>query len=62
VAFNDALQLSPNDSAAWYGLAIAYASLGDEAASRGAQSKLDTLDEVLASDLRIQLTRSRDTE
>jgi len=62
VAFNDALQLSPNDSAAWYGLAIAYASLGDEAASRGAQSKLDTLDGALASELRIQLTRSRGTE
>jgi len=59
VAFNDALQLSPNDSAAWYGLAIAYASLGDEVALRGAQAKLDTLDEALAADLRIQLTRSR---
>jgi serine protease Do len=62
VAFNDALQLSPDDSAAWYGLALAYASLGDEAASRGAQSKVDALDEALAADLRVQLTRLHGAE
>jgi hypothetical protein len=62
VAFNDALRLSPNDSAAWYGLAIAYASLGDEAAVRGAQAKVDALDGALAADLRIQLTRSHRAE
>jgi serine protease Do len=59
VAFNDALRLTPDDPAAWYGLAFAYASLGDEAALRGAQAKLGSLDEALAADLDVQLSRLR---
>jgi serine protease Do len=57
IAFNDVLRLTPDDPVAWYGLAFAYASLGDEAALRGAQSKLDALDETLAADLKVQLAR-----
>jgi hypothetical protein len=38
-------------------LAVAYASLGDEAALRGAQAKLGALDEALAADLKVQLSR-----
>jgi hypothetical protein len=57
IALDGALRLTPNDPAAWYGLAVAYASLGDEAALRGAQAKLGALDEVLAADLKVQLSR-----
>jgi len=57
VAFDDALRLTPNDPAAWYGLAFAYASLGDEAALRGAQARLGALDEALAADLKVLLSR-----
>ncbi len=57
IAFNDALRLTPNDPVAWYGLAFAYASLGDEAALRGAQAQLGALDEALAADLKVQLSR-----
>jgi serine protease Do len=57
IAFNDALRLTPDDPAAWYGLAFAYASLGDVAALRGAQAKLGALDEALAADLKVQLSR-----
>lgn len=58
VAFNAALRLSPGDPAAWYGLAYAYAALGDKAASREAQVKLEALDHGLAADLEAQLGRS----
>ena len=35
VAFNAALRLTPDEPSAWYGLAFAYAALGDEAAVAG---------------------------
>jgi serine protease Do len=57
MAFDDALRLTPNDPAAWYGLAFAYASLGDEAALRGAQARLAALDEALAAELKVRLLR-----
>ncbi len=57
IAFNDVLRLTPDDPVAWYGLAFAYASLGDEAALRGAQAKLGALDETLAADLKVELVR-----
>jgi hypothetical protein len=57
IAFDDALRLTPNDPIAWYGLAFAYASLGDEAALRSAQARLGALDEALAADLKVQLSR-----
>jgi len=62
VAFNAALRLTPDDPAAWYGLAFAYASLGDEIASRSAQAKLEVLNEGLAADLKARLGRSRNVE
>jgi predicted Zn-dependent protease len=57
IAFNDVLRLTPDDPAAWYGLAFAYASLGDEAALRGAEAKLGSLDQTLAADLKVELAR-----
>jgi hypothetical protein len=62
VAFSAALGLAPDDSAAWYGLAFAYAALGDEPGSRGAQAKLEVLDEGLAADLKARLGRTRRAE
>jgi serine protease Do len=59
IAFDDAIRLTPNDPAAWYGLASAYASLGDEAALRRAQTRLGALDQALAADLKILLLRSQ---
>jgi serine protease Do len=56
-AFDDALRLTPDDPAAWYGLAFAYASLGDKAALRGAQARLGALDEALAAELKVRLLR-----
>lgn len=62
VAFNAALRLTPDDPDAWYGLAFAYAALGDETASRGAQAKLEVLNESMATDLKARLGRSRSVE
>ena len=62
VAFSAALRLTPDEPSAWYGLAFAYAVLGEEAASQGAQAKLEVLDGGLAEDLKARLGRSRDTE
>ncbi len=62
VAFNAALRLTPDEPAAWYGLAFAYAALGDEAASRDAQAKLEVLNGGLAADVKARLGRSKDTE
>jgi len=56
-AFGEALHRAPRDTAAWYGLALAYAAMGDEAASRGAQSELAHLDDALATRLRDELQR-----
>lgn len=61
-AFNAALRLTPDEPSAWYGLAFAYAALGDDAASRGAQAKLEVLDESLAENLKARLAGSRGTE
>ncbi len=58
-AFNAALRLTPDDPNAWYGLAFAYAALGDETESRGAYAKLEMLDETMAADLKVRLGRSR---
>jgi serine protease Do len=62
VAFNAALRLSPDDPAPWYGLAYAYATLGDKTASRDAQVKLEALNPVLAADLQARLGRSTGRE
>jgi serine protease Do len=60
VAFNDALRLTPDNPQAWYGLAFAYASLGDEVALRRAQAKLDALSENLAAALKAGIARLPD--
>jgi len=55
LAFSDALRLAPDEPAAWYGLAIAYASLGDNPGLRRAQAKVGMLDENLAAKLEVEL-------
>ena len=59
IAFDAALRLTPDDPSAWYGLAFAYAALGDEASSRSARAKLEVLDERLAAELKTRLGRSQ---
>lgn len=56
-AFGEALRLAPDDTSAWYGLALAYAALGDAAASRGAQLQLARRDDALATRLRDEVQR-----
>jgi len=60
-AFVAALGLRPDDPAAWYGLAVAYASMGDEVAARDAEAKLGALDANLAAALKARLAPTRDT-
>ncbi len=54
-AFNEALRLAPDDPRSWFGLARAYASIGDDAASQQAESKVADLDEDLATSLRDEI-------
>jgi hypothetical protein len=61
-AYNAALQLKPEDTLAWYGLALAYADLGDEAASRRAEATLASMSEPLAADLHSRLAGARTTQ
>jgi serine protease Do len=56
-AFNAALRLAPHDSSAWYGLALAYAAVGNITASRRAESRLAELDGDLAARLHDEVTR-----
>ena len=56
-AFTEALRLAPNDSSSWYGLALAYAAIGDLAASRNAESRLAELDGGLAARLHDEVAR-----
>ncbi|HSC98384.1 MAG TPA: tetratricopeptide repeat protein, partial [Casimicrobiaceae bacterium] len=56
-AFNEALRLEPDNPLSWYGLALAYASIGDNAASEEAQSIITTLDGDLATSLRDEIAR-----
>jgi len=57
VAFNDALRLSPDDPAIWYGVALVYASAGDDVALHRAEARLEALDAKLAAELVAQLER-----
>ncbi len=50
-AYTEAVALGPEVPAAWYGLALAYASAGDAVASRRAGSRLADLDRDLAVQL-----------
>lgn len=56
-AFTDALRLAPDDPASWYGLASAYAAIGNVAESRRAESKLLELDGDLAARLHQEMQR-----
>ena len=51
-AYTEAVALEPEVPAAWYGLALAYAAIGDAAASGRAGSRLAELDRELAAQLR----------
>ena len=52
-AYTEAVALAPDVASAWYGLALAYAAVGNAVASQRAGSRLADLDR----DLAIQLTR-----
>jgi hypothetical protein len=51
-AFSEALRLEPGNATSWYGIGLAYATLGDVASSREAESALSGMDGVLAAELR----------
>ena len=51
-AYTTAVALGPDVPAAWYGLALAYAAVGNAAASQRASSRLAALDQDLAAQLR----------
>jgi len=51
-AFVQAVTLGPEVPSAWYGLALAYASVGDDVAAQRAGSRLAALDPALAEQLR----------
>jgi serine protease Do len=61
-AFAAALRLRPDDPSAWYGLALCYASLGDEVALRAAEAKLGALSESRAAALKARLSPMRDAD
>jgi len=50
-SYSEALRIAPKDARAWYGLALAYAGLGDVAASERAESTLAGFDPALATRL-----------
>jgi hypothetical protein len=54
-AFNEALRLEPDNALSWYGLALAYASIGEAVASAQAESVTFNLDRDLATALRDEI-------
>jgi serine protease Do len=56
-AFTAALRLAPDDSSAWYGLALAYAAVGNLTALRHAEARLAELDGELAARLHDEVAR-----
>jgi len=54
-AFNEALRLEPDNPLTWYELAVAYASIGETAASEHAASVTVGLDGDLAAALRNEI-------
>jgi len=58
-AFTGALRLAPDDASAWYGLALAYASMGNFVESRRAVSALAGVDRDLAARLRDAIEQVR---
>jgi hypothetical protein len=60
-AFTAALRLDPDDSSAWYGLALAYAAVGNITASRRAEARLAELDPNLAARLHDEIAGFADS-
>jgi len=58
-SYVEALHIAPNDAQAWYGLALAYASLGDVVASERVESTLAGFDPALATRLHGEIERLR---
>ena len=56
-AYTEAVALAPDVPSAWYGLALAYAAVGNAVASQRAGSRLADLDRDLASQLHIEIER-----
>ena len=56
-AYTEAVALAPDVASAWYGLALAYAAVGNAAASQRAGSRLADLDRDLAIQLNIEIER-----
>ena len=56
-AYTQAVALGPDVPSAWYGLALAYAAVGNVAASKRAESRLADLDRDLAAQLHDALAR-----
>jgi serine protease Do len=56
-AFTAAVALGPDVPSAWYGLALAYAAVGNAMASKRAESRLADLDRGLAAQLRAAVER-----
>jgi serine protease Do len=58
-AYSEAVALGPDVPAAWYGLALAYATVGNIPASERAQSRLAALNRDLAARLHDELAQPR---
>lgn len=56
-AYTEAVTLEPDIASAWYGLALAYASVGNAVASQRAESRLADLDRDLAVQLHLEVRR-----
>ena len=56
-AYTEAVALAPDVASAWYGLALAYAAVGNAVASQRAGSRLADLDHDLATQLHIEIER-----
>jgi hypothetical protein len=60
-AFSEALRLDPGDVTSWYGLGLAYATLGDVDSLEKAEAKLSGMDGTLADALRAAIAQLRGT-
>jgi len=61
-AFSEAVALGPDVPSAWYGLALAYAAVGDAAAAQRAGSRLAALDRDLALQLHDEVLRLHESK
>ena len=56
-AYTEAVALGPDVPSAWFGLALAYAAVGNTVASKRAESKLADMDRDLAAHLHEMVER-----